>query len=67
MALNSFGLPSSDDENLNAFCSRKQIQILSELRAVCKEVGSLSEAKKMSTDIRKWWLGQIEKENEDNK
>ena len=40
---------------------------MQELRAVCKEVGSLSEAMKMPTEIRKWWISQIEKENEENK
>ncbi len=35
-----------------------------ELRAVCREVGSLSEARAMPVEIRRWWISEMQKEQD---
>jgi hypothetical protein len=54
-----FGLPGPEDEGfLDGIRAFKMAQ-LSELRLVCQEVGTLSDARSMPTEIRKWWCGKI--------
>lgn len=41
-----------------------QIRLLQELRSVSQEVGGIEPARKLPTEVRKWWVEQIEKEKE---
>jgi hypothetical protein len=42
----------------------RNVRLLEECRFVTKEVGSLSEAWAMSTEVRGWWISEILKERE---
>jgi hypothetical protein len=59
-----FGLPGAEDEGfLNGVRAFKMAQ-LSELRLICQEVGTLSDARSLPLEIRKWWVEQMTKKNE---
>jgi hypothetical protein len=59
-----FGLPRSDDPNLQKFCSQQQLRILTEIRYVMEEVGSYEEARRLPTEVRNWWISEMRKEAE---
>ncbi len=42
----------------------RNVRILSECRAVCGEVGSLAEAWAMPTEVRAWWISEMNRERE---
>jgi hypothetical protein len=65
LELNFFGLPNKDNPEVGKFCATHQVRLLQELRAVCKEVGGLKEAREMPTEVRQWWLGELIRENEE--
>ena len=54
-----FGLPGPEDADFMEGIRAFKMAQLSELRLVCQEVGSLSDARSMPTEIRKWWCGKI--------
>lgn len=59
-----FGLPAPEDEGFLNGVRAYKIAQLSELRMVCQEVGTLSDAKALPLEIRKWWIEQMMKKNE---
>lgn len=62
MGLSFFGLPRADDPTLGRFCATQQMGLLSELRSVAPEVGGLAEARRMPSEVRRWWLSEMYKE-----
>lgn len=63
MGLSFFGLPTSDDPELGKFCATMKTNLLHELRALTREVG-FQTARAMPTEVRRWWLEQMQKEAE---
>jgi hypothetical protein len=61
LGLDSFGLPSIDDPQFHKHISTMNINLLHELRYVASEVG-YREAKKMPVEVRRWWIGEMQKE-----
>ena len=43
-------------------CAERNVVVLQELRYVSGEVGGLEEARRMSREVRHWWIGQISDE-----
>lgn len=56
-----FGLPGPEDAGFLQGIQAYKLAQLSELRFVTQEVGSLSEAKSMPLEIRRWWIQQMQK------
>ena len=46
------------------FCALRNVSLLRQCRAVSSEVGSLSEVWAMPTEVRTWWLGEMERERQ---
>jgi len=46
---------------VGAHCSERNLGLLRELRYVASEVG-LAEARRMPTEVRKWWMGEMQRE-----
>lgn len=42
----------------------RNTRLLSELRTVCGEVGSLGEAWALPTEVRAWWISEMNRERE---
>lgn len=57
-----FGLPRSDDPQFGRKLGEKNINLLTELRYVAKEVGGLDQAMRMPVEWRRWWIDQMQKE-----
>lgn len=53
-----FGLPKYDSPELAKFCSDRKINVLSELRIICREIG-YEAARKMPSEIRRWWISKM--------
>ncbi len=63
MEQNFFGLPDVSDPEFNSVCAVRIVNLLKELRYVASEVG-ITEARRMPTEIRHWWIEQMQKENQ---
>ncbi len=58
-----FGLPSIDDPGFGKHIAEMNLNLLYELRYIATEVG-YREARKMPVEIRRWWIGEMQKEAE---
>lgn len=56
-----FGLPKTDDPGLAKYCAEQQLRLMQELRYISREVG-LTEARRMPTEVRVWWINQMQRE-----
>lgn len=56
-----FGLPRIDDPSFGSVIAERNINLLSELRYVAREVG-YREAFKMPVEVRQWWITEMQKD-----
>lgn len=43
--------------------AERNVNLLLELRHVSKEVGSLTEARRLPVEVRRWWIDQMNKDS----
>lgn len=59
-----FGLPGPEDDGFLDGVRAFKLAQLSELRLVCQEVGTLTDARAMPLEVRKWWIQQMLKKTD---
>lgn len=59
-----FGLPKTDDPEFYAILAERNVDLLRELKYVSEAVGGLTEARKMTIEVRRWWIEEMQKDNQ---